>query len=279
MKNFDNIFGDEPEATEPPQYDGNTTDHATEPAKTNQGFKILSKGAEREMVVVGYVPDDIAQSITNGEISQEMMSRLHQHLDACSQRNEVMETIHVTDANIAMMESLGDFLNKVFPMVANLEDPLLEPFPIDVFPEPYREMITETARVINVPVAAPAVTMLGVLSTAVSWTLQVVSGPDQFASGVLQIIAIMKSSTGKSETVRMLFAPVNAIVKQSLQTWKTHSLSKLKARQRILEIAKEGIEKELRRSQSSIADNGNEEKLANIEEELREVEGNLFRHS
>jgi hypothetical protein len=101
-------------------------------------------------------------------------------------------------------------------------------------------IVAAVARCERVPVALPAVCALGVASAAIGAGLEVTSKAGRQTRGNLFLLASAESGSGKSETFRLVAAPLVEHQQRQLETWREKTSPKLQSEIRVLdkEIAK-----------------------------------------
>ena len=88
------------------------------------------------------------------------------------------------------------------------EKPKVEPFPVDVFPEPIQRFLKETARSIGVPIDFPGVHALVFLGTAIGSTRVLELKPDYQQQANLYVGTVAEPGIGKSPAQKAAFEPI-----------------------------------------------------------------------
>ena len=101
------------------------------------------------------------------------------------------------------------------------DDPEPPPFPLQALPPAMADLIAAVARTERVPIPLPAVCALGTVSAAIGAGLEVASGPNRFTRGNLYLLASAESGSGKSETFRIVAAPLLEHQSRILETWRS----------------------------------------------------------
>ena len=109
------------------------------------------------------------------------------------------------------------------------------PFPLDALPAGLAGIIAAVARTERVPVALPAVCAFGVASAALGAGLHVASGPNRTTRGNLFLLASAESGSGKSESFRLVAAPLLDHQTRLLESWRLKTSPQLHAELRVLE--------------------------------------------
>jgi hypothetical protein len=100
------------------------------------------------------------------------------------------------------------------------DEPEAAPFPVDALPPAMAGLIVAASRCVHVPLAMPAVCVLGAVSAAIGAGLEIISGPDRTTSANLFLLASGESGSGKSESCRPIIAPLIEYQAALLETWK-----------------------------------------------------------
>ena len=108
-------------------------------------------------------------------------------------------------------------------------------FPVNVFPPPMAGLVAAVSRCERVPIALPAVCALGVVSAAIGAGLEVVSGPNRVTRANLFLLASAESGSGKSETFRLVAAPLLEHQTQLFEVWRQKTSPELQSEIRILD--------------------------------------------
>lgn len=117
------------------------------------------------------------------------------------------------------------------------------PFPSDVFPSPYREMIQEAARAAKVPASAPGCLVLAALSTALTGGLAGKLIPPHTTHANTYLLGSMRSGGGKSTSFDPIFAPIYEIDRLKAEQWRRHELPALRQRRDAINEAIERLKK------------------------------------
>ncbi|MDB6021277.1 MAG: hypothetical protein JWQ04_1134 [Pedosphaera sp.] len=123
------------------------------------------------------------------------------------------------------------------------DEPEPAPFPVDAFPPVMASMVAGVARTERVPLALPAVCALGVASAAIGAGLEVVSGPNRVTRANLYLLASADSGSGKSETFRIVAAPLVDYQTRLIETWRLETSPKLQSELRVLDSEIATLEK------------------------------------
>ncbi len=119
------------------------------------------------------------------------------------------------------------------------------PFPVDALPSAMANFITAVSVCERVPLALPAVCALGIASAAIGAGLQVASGPNRVTRGNLYLLASAESGSGKSETFRIIAAPLaESLGSLLLETWKLETAPQAQSEIRVLEREMDILEKQ-----------------------------------
>jgi len=87
--------------------------------------------------------------------------------------------------------------------------PELEPFPVNLLPDPMREIVMETARLYQLPPDLPAALAMGAASAALGQGIQL-NNPPYSTAGNVYVVISADSGTGKSLAYRFLMEPLYA---------------------------------------------------------------------
>jgi hypothetical protein len=123
------------------------------------------------------------------------------------------------------------------------DEPVSAPFPVDALPASLATIITAVSRTERVPLALSAVCALGVVSAAVGAGLEVASGPNRVTRANLYFLASAESGSGKSETFRIIAAPLLNHQMQLIETWNQKTSPQLQAETRVLDREISTLEK------------------------------------
>jgi hypothetical protein len=114
------------------------------------------------------------------------------------------------------------------------------PFPIETFPSTLRDLVLETSRVTQTPVALAAVVALGVISGSSGGGLLVKGSSGLITPANLFLLAIARSGTGKGRVFSIIAKPLHHAASAALEHWTTTDLPRIEAN---LNIAKKRLEK------------------------------------
>jgi hypothetical protein len=128
------------------------------------------------------------------------------------------------------------------------DEPQVTPFPIDALPPVMATIIAAVSRTERVPPALPAVCALGVTSAAIGGGLEVVSGPNRVTRANLYLLASAESGSGKSETFRLIAAPLVDHQTRLLETWKSKTSPQLQSEIRVLDKEIAALERKAAKS-------------------------------
>ncbi len=115
------------------------------------------------------------------------------------------------------------------------DEPESAPFPLDALPPAMATIIAAVSRCERVPLALPAVCALGVVSAAIGAGLEVTSGPNRTTRTNLYLLASAESGSGKSETFRIVAAPLVDHQTRLIETWKLKTSPQLQSEIRVLD--------------------------------------------
>ena len=115
------------------------------------------------------------------------------------------------------------------------DEPESAPFPLDALPLAMATIIAAVSRTERVPLALPAVGALGVVSAAIGAGLEVTSGPNRVTRANLYLLASAESGSGKSETFRLIAAPLVDHQARLLETWRQKTSPQLQSEIRVLD--------------------------------------------
>jgi hypothetical protein len=108
----------------------------------------------------------------------------------------------------------------VLPESEDEDDPAPADFPLGCLPPAMAGMIAAVARCERVPLALPALAALGVASASIGAGLEVGSGASRVTRGNLFLLGSAESGSGKSETFRIVAAPLLDHQSRLLETWR-----------------------------------------------------------
>ncbi len=115
------------------------------------------------------------------------------------------------------------------------DEPETAPFPLDALPAVMATIIAAVSRTERVPLALPAVCALGVVSAAIGAGLEVTSGSNRVTRANLYLLASAESGSGKSETSRLIAAPLMDYQARQIETWKLKTSPQLQSEIRVLD--------------------------------------------
>lgn len=128
------------------------------------------------------------------------------------------------------------------------DEPEAAPFPVDALPPTMALLVSAVARCERVPLALPGVCALGVVSAALGAGLEVASGPNRATRGNLFLLASAESGSGKSETFRLVAAPLVEHQQRQLEVWKEKTSPQLQSEIRVLDKEIGTLEKKAAKS-------------------------------
>lgn len=128
------------------------------------------------------------------------------------------------------------------------DEPEAAPFPVDALPPTMALLVSAVARCERVPLALPGVCALGVVSAALGAGLEVASGPNRATRGNLFLLASAESGSGKSETFRLVAAPLVEHQQLQLEVWKEKTSPQLQSEIRVLDKEIGTLEKKAAKS-------------------------------
>ncbi len=134
------------------------------------------------------------------------------------------------------------------PALPEEDEPEAAPFPVDALPPTMALLVSAVARCERVPVALPGVCALGVVSAALGAGLEVASGPNRATRGNLFLLASAESGSGKSETFRLVAAPLVEHQQRQLEVWKEKTSPQLQSEIRVLDKEIGTLEKKAAKS-------------------------------
>jgi hypothetical protein len=115
------------------------------------------------------------------------------------------------------------------------DEPEAAPFPLDALPPAIAAIVAAVSQTERVPLALPAVCALAAMSAALGMGLEVASGPNRVTRANLFLLASAESGSGKSQTFRLIAAPLVDHQTSLLETWKQETSPQLQAEIRVLE--------------------------------------------
>jgi hypothetical protein len=123
----------------------------------------------------------------------------------------------------------------MLPAEDTADEPEASPFPVDALPPALAGIIAAVSHSERVPLALPAVCALGVASAAIGAGLEVASGPNRVTRANLHLLASAESGSGKSETFRLIAAPLLDHQRRLLETWRLKTSPQLQSEIRVLD--------------------------------------------
>lgn len=111
----------------------------------------------------------------------------------------------------------------------------IAPFPLDALPPRMAEIVEAVSKTERVPVALPAVVAIGFVSAALGAGLEVVSGKNRRTRGNLYLLASAESGSGKSETFRIIGAPLLDHQTRMLEIWRQKTSPELQSEIRVID--------------------------------------------
>ena len=139
-------------------------------------------------------------------------------------------------------------VSNALPALPEEDEPEAAPFPVDALPPTMALLVSAVARCERVPLALPGVCALGVVSAALGAGLEVVSGPNRATRGNLFLLASAESGSGKSETFRLVAAPLVEYQQRQLEVWKEKTSPQLQSEIRVLDKEMASLEKKAAKS-------------------------------
>ena len=119
--------------------------------------------------------------------------------------------------------------------VLDADDPAPAEFPLDALPASLATLVSAVSQTERVPLALPAVCALAVTSAAVGAGLTVASGPSRTTRGNLFLLVSAESGSGKSETFRIVAAPLLDHQERLIENWRTQTSPRAKSELMVLE--------------------------------------------
>ena len=148
----------------------------------------------------------------------------------------------VTDSTVPDLHRAAppNVSNQIIELPEEADEPEVVPFPVDALPPSLASLVSAVARTERVPVALPAVCAIAVVSAALGAGLEVSSGPNRATRANLYLLASAESGSGKSETFRLVAAPLVDYQTSQIELWKQTTLVKVQTEKGVLkrEIAK-----------------------------------------
>ena len=139
-------------------------------------------------------------------------------------------------------------VSNALPALPEEDEPEAAPFPVDALPPTMALLVSAVARCERVPLALPGVCALGVVSAALGAGLEVVSGPNRATRGNLFLLASAESGSGKSETFRLVAAPLVEYQQRQLEVWKEKTSPQIQSEVRVLDKEMASLEKKAAKS-------------------------------
>lgn len=134
------------------------------------------------------------------------------------------------------------------PALSEEDEPEAAPFPVNALPPTMALLVSAVARCERVPLALPGVCALGVISAAIGAGLEVTSGPNRATRGNLFLLASAESGSGKSETFRLVAAPLVEYQQRQLEVWKEKTSPQIQSEVRVLDKELASLEKKAAKS-------------------------------
>jgi hypothetical protein len=138
--------------------------------------------------------------------------------------------------------------NPAITLPDETDEPEAAPFPLDALPLAMATIIAAVSRTERVPPALPAVCALGVVSAAIGAGLEATSGPNRVTRANLYLLASAESGSGKSETFRLIAAPLVDHQTRLLETWKLKTSPQLQSEIRVLDKEIAALERKAAKS-------------------------------
>ena len=154
----------------------------------------------------------------------------------------------VAAATLVELPSPPRAFSNPLPALPEEDEPEAIPFPVDCLPPIMAGIVAAVARCERVPVALPGVCALGVVSAALGAGLEVASGPNRSTRGNIFLLASAESGSGKSETFRLIAAPLVEHQQRQLEIWKTKTSPQLQSEIRVLDKEIGTLEKKAAKS-------------------------------
>ena len=139
-------------------------------------------------------------------------------------------------------------VSNLLPASPEDDEPEAAPFPVNALPPTMALLVSAVARCERVPLALPGVCALGVISAALGAGLEVTSGPNRATRGNLFLLASAESGSGKSETFRIVAAPLVEYQQRQLEVWKDKTSPQLQSEIRVLDREVGTLEKKAAKS-------------------------------
>ena len=171
--------------------------------------------------------------------------------------------LSVVAQQIADAQPVPGFKKTTVELPEETDEPESAPFPLDALPSAMRDIIAGVARTERVPVALPAVCSLAVASAAIGAGLEITSGPNRVTRANLFFLASAESGSGKSETFRIIAAPLVDHQTRVIERWKVHTLPKIETEIGVL--VREIKTLEGKAAKANTAPNEHDEMLADLE--------------
>ena len=132
------------------------------------------------------------------------------------------------------------------------DEPQTLPFPLDAMPVAMAGMIASVARCERVPVALPAVCALGVVSAAIGAGLEVASGPNRVTRGNIYLLSSAESGSGKSETFRIIAAPLTTHEQAAIEIWRQKTSPQIASEIRVIDKEVAALERKAAKAQDPL---------------------------
>ena len=163
---------------------------------------------------------------------------------------------------IAAAQTVTDSKKPSVTLPEETDEPEAAPFPLDALPQVLRDIIEGVARTERVPLALPAMCAVAVASAAIGAGLEIASGPNRRTRANLYFLASAESGSGKSETFRIIAAPLVDHQTRLIETWKSNTLPKIETEIGVL--IKEIKTLEAKAAKANTAPKEREEMLAEL---------------
>lgn len=136
-------------------------------------------------------------------------------------------------------------------------------FPVHCLPPTVSAMASAVADIVQVPISLSGPVALGMLSGAIGARLELESGPARTCRPNLYLLVSAASGSGKSETLRLLGAPLTARERQDVETHRRDTLPGILADLDLLGVEIERLKKAARGEELTAA--GREELRAQLQ--------------
>jgi hypothetical protein len=154
----------------------------------------------------------------------------------------------VTQAVPFTLTTAPQDVSNPLPALPEEDEPEAAPFPLAALPPTMALLVSAVARCERVPLALPGVCALGVISAAIGAGLEVTSGPNRATRGNLFLLASAESGSGKSETFRLVAAPLVEYQQRQLEVWKEKTSPQIQSEVRVLDKEMASLEKKAAKS-------------------------------